>query len=288
MNRPATNKKRQNTLNQKPYEIKPSTIQSTWGESTPDYWFADNPFLTHFMNAFSGILPQGEYFMIASVRSVRHQVQQQAQLNKDISGFIGQEAHHAKIHQSFNRMLEERGLPVQQLEKLMMQCLKFVDQLSEQNRMAVTGATEHFTALFGKLLLSHPEIIEQIDSTMKRVMIWHALEELEHKAVAYDVYQLIDGGYWRRVYGVLLATGLISGTVLYGQASFLWADKSIWNLNATMKGLWWMFGVGKKAGYFRKALPDYLEFFKPNFHPMHDDNSALIEQWKPILDLDNV
>lgn len=268
-------------VNRTGYDIKPSSIPVSWGVETPMYWFADNPFLSHFMNAFSGILPQGEHFMISSVRAVREQViGLDKSLTPDISGFIGQEAHHAKMHQSFNKLLAERGLPIHRLEQLMDAYIRFLNLLSEKERMAVTGATEHFTALFGKIVLNAPEIVQQTHPSMREVVVWHAIEELEHKAVAYDVYQALDGSYWRRIYGVLLATALISSAVIYGQVIFLWADKSIGNLSSSMKGLWWMFGVGNTAGYFRKALPDYLAFFRPGFHPLQDDDIALIQQWK--------
>ncbi len=268
-------------VNRAGYDIKPSSIPVSWGAETPMYWFADNPFLSHFMNAFSGILPQGEHFMISSVRAVRERVSgHDKNLMRDISGFIGQEAHHAKMHQSFNNLLAERGLPIRRLEQMMDGCIHFLNRLSEKDRMAVTGATEHFTALFGKIVLNSPEIIQQTHPSMREVLVWHAIEELEHKAVAYDVYQALDGSYWRRIYGVLLATTLISSTVVYGQVSFLLADKSITNVSSSMKGLWWMFGVGSSAGYFRKALPDYFAFFRPGFHPLQDDDMALIQQWK--------
>ena len=71
---------------------------------------------------------------------------------------------------------------------------------------------------------------------------------------------------------------------LYGQAVFLWQDRSLFNLGASAKGLWWMFGVGKQAGYFRKSLPDYLAFFRRDFHPVQDDNSALLDRSRPMLE----
>jgi predicted metal-dependent hydrolase len=253
------------------------------GDETPTCWFADNLFLTHFMNAFSGILPQGEHFMIESVRASREQVRADRELQKQISGFIGQEAYHSIAHERFNALLAARGFPIGRQEVFTAQVLQLVGDLPDTYRMAVTGAVEHFTAMFGKLVLSHPEIIEAVHPTLRPMFIWHALEELEHKAVAFDLCQASDGNYPRRVAGLFIATAAVTACVAYGQFHFMRKDRSMLDGRAAASGLWWMFGFGKKAGYFRKMLPDYLAFFRPGFHPWQDDSQTLIARWKPEL-----
>jgi len=264
--------------------IKPRALALSWDNDIPEYWFDNNPFLTHFMNAFSGVLPQGERFMIDNVRAVRSQIHDNPSLLQDISGFIGQEAHHAKAHTAFNQLLASRGVPLKKLETLMSRIVNLLNKLPEQDRVAVTGAVEHFTAMFGKVTLSHPDMLKNLHPKLQAVFIWHAIEELEHKAVAYDVFVATDGSYLRRIEGVVLATTLISAAILYGQAIFLWQDRSLFKLGSTVKGLWWMFGAGQHAGYFRKVLPEYFAFFRPKFHPWQDDSSALLAQSLPILE----
>jgi len=272
------------TLPSKAPAIKPRALELQWDQDIPTYWFDHNPFLTHFMNAFSGILPQGERFMIDSVRAVRGQINDYPALLQDISGFIGQEAHHAKTHTTFNAFIAARGAPMEKLERFMKRTTDFLNSLPEKDRVAMTGAVEHFTAMFGKVTLAHPEILKNLHPKLQAVFIWHAIEELEHKAVAYDVFLATDGDYLRRLKGLALATSSITAALLYGQAVFLWQDRSLFNLGASAKGLWWMFGVGKQAGYFRKSLPDYLAFFRRDFHPLQDDNSALLDRARPMLE----
>lgn len=263
--------------------ITPMALGMSLSDETPTCWFAGNPFLTHFMNAFSGILPQGEHFMIESVRASREQVRANRELQKQISGFIGQEAYHSREHEMFNALMASRGVPIERQEAFTALVLQAVAELPDSYRMAVTGAVEHFTAMFGKLVLSHPEIIDAVHHTLRPIFIWHALEELEHKAVAFDLCQATDDSYPRRVAGLCIATVAVTACVAYGQARFMWQDKSLLDAPAMAGGLWWMFGFGKKAGYFRKMLPDYLAFFRPGFHPWQDDSRALIVRWKPEL-----
>lgn len=263
--------------------ITPMALGLPLGDDTPTCWFAGNLFLTHFMNAFSGILPQGEHFMIESVRGCRERVRDDRELQKQISGFIGQEAYHSIAHEAFNALMAARGFPFASQEAFTARVLRSVSGLPEAYRMAVTGAVEHFTAMFGKLVLSHPEVIADVHPTLQPVFIWHALEELEHKAVAFDLCQATDDSYARRVAGLCIATAAVTACVVYGQARFMWQDKSWLEGRAVAGGLWWMFGFGKKAGYFRKMIPDYLAFFRPGFHPWQDDSRELIMRWKPEL-----
>lgn len=250
---------------------------------TPAIWFGGNPFLTHFMNAFSGILPEGERFMIDSVRQARSGLPWDHALQADISGFIGQEAFHAREHRLVNERAQGQGVPVDRLEAVAARVIARLQALPERDRMAITGATEHLTALFGELVLRHPEVVELVHPELRPLFVWHALEELEHKAVAFDLYELLDGDYGRRVLGQLRASAMILGLVLYGQLLFLREDGSIRNIRAMAKGLWWMFGVGREAGYFRRALPGYLAFFRPGFHPLQDDSADLVAAWRPRL-----
>ncbi len=271
------NARQQSGLKPRPYVLRP-------GVEIPRYWFAGNPFLTHFMNAFSAILPEGERFMIDSVRDSRASLPPEHPLQADISGFIGQEAFHARAHREANARFQAMGVSIDRLERMATQVLERMRALPPRQRVAVTGAVEHFTALFGELVMRHPEVAELVDPALRPLFVWHALEELEHKAVAYDLYEALDGDYLQRVLGLLRATLLVMSLVARGQLIFMWQDGSIRDFRAIARGLWWMFGSGRQAGYFRRALPGYLAFFRRDFHPGNVDDSELLASWQPLLD----
>jgi len=264
--------------------IKPKALNMSLDDSTPTYFVDNNPFLTQCFTAFSAIFPGGERFMIDSVRLFRDDIKEHKALNKDCGGFIGQEAHHANEHALINDFMAARGFPVKKLESLVDSLMPYFQKLPEKDQMALAGAAEHLTALFGDLVLSNPEIIELVHPSIRPVWVWHAIEEIEHKAVTYDVFDATDGSYVRRVYGYGLALGLIVGLSVYGTALFVVEDRKNFSVQQTAKGLWWMFGAGKQVGYLRKSLPFLLEYFKPSFHPWDHDNSDLIAKWRPELD----
>ena len=176
--------------------IKPKGLNLELPDSTPTYWFDDSPFLTFFLTAFSATFPEGEKFMIDSVRMFRDQVKDShPELYKECSGFIGQEAHHSKEHALLNDFLSDRGVPVNRLEKMIEAWVPRIKSLPKKDQMAITGAAEHLTALFGDLVLNNPEIIDKVDPNIRPLWVWHAIEEIEHKAVTYDLFEAVDGNY---------------------------------------------------------------------------------------------
>ena len=265
--------------------IKPKALGMPLDETVPTYWFDNNPFMTQLLTAFSAVFPLGESFMIDSVRMFRDDIKtSHPDLYKECGAFIGQEAHHSKEHQAINDFMVERGLPVSKLTYAFEWVIPLLHGLPEKDQMALTGAAEHLTALFGHLVLSNPEVIAQVDESMRPIWVWHAIEEIEHKAVTFDLFEAVDGNYVRRVYGYMLALTLLLGLSVYGTGVFMLADKENFSPQHTLKGLWWMFGAGKKAGYLRKSVPILLDYFKFDYHPWKVDDSDLIKKWRPELD----
>lgn len=170
--------------------IEPKKLGMQLKEDTPTYWFDNNPFMTQFLTAFSATFPLGEQFMIDTVRKFRDGIKSNERLYNECRGFIGQEAHHFREHEIVNDFMVARGLPVDKLESMIEWWLPIIQSLPEKDQLAITGAAEHLTALFGNLVLSNPEVIEQVHPTLRPIWIWHAIEEIEHKAVTYDLFEV--------------------------------------------------------------------------------------------------
>ncbi|AXQ31149.1 metal-dependent hydrolase [Solimonas sp. K1W22B-7] len=264
--------------------ITPQRMGFTYSEDTPRYWFANDPFLTSFWTAFAGQFPQGEKFLIQSARLFRDQVEDK-QLQKDISGFIGQEAYHAQEHTALNKFLAARGVPTERMDRQIKQVLDVICRIfSERDQMAMTAALEHFTSMFGSLVLENPELIDDVHPSMRPLFLWHAIEETEHKGVAFDLYQAVDGDHARLMRAYLISTFLLLMTTAYFQTSLLASDRSLFKLRSMARGMRWMFGYAEGSGYLRRMLPEFLDFFRRDFHPWQHDNSAQIEQWKQVLE----
>ena len=157
-------------------------------------WHSRGPPVTHFFNALSIFFPVGERFFIASIRNYRDQVTD-AQLKEAVTAFIGQEAMHGREHERYNRLLKDDGMPVSALERSVAWALGAAQKLMPKSwQLATTLALEHHTAILADRLLSRPDLLQDSEPAFARLWRWHALEETEHKGVAFDVWNEVVGG----------------------------------------------------------------------------------------------
>ncbi|PKM21377.1 MAG: metal-dependent hydrolase, partial [Gammaproteobacteria bacterium HGW-Gammaproteobacteria-14] len=198
----------------------------------------------------------------------------------DVRRFIGQEAHHGQEHEAFNLWLEEKGYPIapvlQQIQQGLEQARK---RLNPRQQLAMTLALEHFTAIMADQFLTNPELSEPIHPEVRALFSWHAMEETEHKAVAYDVYQATGGGYWTRVLMMVQITLLFWLHILTITRAYLKSEGQ-GGIGQMARGVWWLIG---KPGPLRQLIPDYLDYFRPAFHPWQHDNRELIRPLQEAL-----
>src|SRR5436305_2495669 len=157
--------------------------------------------LSHLAAALSAVFPDGEEFFVRSVRRYRDQITD-PDLKRQVNGFIGQEAMHGREHRAFNDRLDQLGYPTKRVERFTKKGLELRERLlPPASNLAATAALEHFTATLAELVLSNPEVRELFGhDEVRNLFVWHALEESEHKAVAFDVYQAIGGTERMRVW----------------------------------------------------------------------------------------
>jgi len=247
-------------------------------------WHSHGPQVTHFFNALSVFFPVGERFFIASVRNYRDRVADPG-LKKAVSVFIGQEAMHGREHERYNQLIQDGGMPVKGMERLVARVLGFAQKLTPQSwQLATTLALEHQTAILADLLLSNPDLLVGSDPAFRRLWQWHALEETEHKAVAYDV--------WNEAVGTSGVAYLVRGTSMVVTSLVFWALVATFSIRmietdpATRRrpGGYldlanFLFG---RQGMFRASLPAWRGYFKRSFHPWQHDNRKLLDQMDAV------
>ena len=267
-------------------------------DTVPEYWMGGNAGLTHFMTALSALFPAGEKFFIDSVRAVRYHsmLKNNADLQKEISAFIGQEAMHTHEHVSFNASAQKFGHDVDALErhtdtviqttrKFMAKLAKPIGITQEMVDLTTTTALEHFTATIASQLLTNSHIQELMtDDTMKTMWLWHAIEENEHKAVAYDVFKGVFGK-GLRAYALRTSSLVISMVILFFiQNYFLWRllkqDKQ---LNLENLRMIYRYAYSPSKGIITGMGKEMLLYFNPNFHPNDSDTTTLLNTWKAKL-----
>ncbi|WNY32421.1 metal-dependent hydrolase [Acinetobacter calcoaceticus] len=266
----------------------------------PEYWMNGSAGLTHFMTALSALFPAGEKFFIDSVRAVRYHpsIKDDEALQKEISAFIGQEAMHTQEHVNFNASAQKFSHDVETLEKFtdtaiqtaiqaFVKIVKPFGMTKEMVDLTATTALEHFTATIASQLLVNKHIQELMtDETMSTMWYWHAIEENEHKAVAFDVYEGVFGkgvkAYALRTSSLVFAMTLI----FLIQSSFLLRllkqDKK---LNLGELSVIYKYAYSPSKGIITGMAKEMLAYFKPAFHPNDLDTVGLLKTWKAKLGL---
>lgn len=255
-------------------------------EEVPRHWVDTDPFMTHLFNALSALFPDGERFFVASVRAVRDQIKD-PQLQKDISAFIGQEAMHAKEHGHFNEGAIHHGFDIKKLEGWTRGFLSVKDLpllKSRRTHLAATVALEHFTGILSAQLLKREDLLQAIDPSMRTLWAWHCIEENEHKAVAFDAYREIYGDgpadYAIRMGVMALITVLIMVAIHGFIVELMREDRQLTNARSWREGLGRIWG---RRGMFTAIIPEYLDYFKPGFHPWDHDTSFLLHKWRKAI-----
>ena len=256
--------------------IKPQRMGFEFDEKVPRYWLDNNYLISHTMNALSVLFPEGEQFFVDSVRAFRDQIND-PKLKAEVRGFIGQEAMHSLEHIAMNQHVRDQGMPVEEMEKDLKVILDLARKLPKRHQLAVTCALEHITAMMADMLLERDDVREDIHETMRPLWVWHAIEETEHKAVAYDVFQQVGGTYAERAFYQLFATAALGVVATWFTGRMVMKDRKNFSVKGAAKGMWRMWG---KDGAFSSLIPAWAEYFKPDFHPWDKDNSELIGRFK--------
>jgi predicted metal-dependent hydrolase len=241
------------------------------------HWHAGDPYRSALFNTLSMMFPAGEQFFIDSVREFVPALEQAGneKLIEEARAFIAQEATHRHLHEQYNAVLEAQGYR-NRVERLIQFRMRMSRHFHPLSRLAVVIGYEHFTAILGDGLLRDKAWLDTDDARLDRLWHWHAAEETEHKAVAFDVYQAAGGGYWRRVLWFLYMTMWFAIDVTWQTTAILWKDKTLFRPRTWFSWLrvWFV-----SPGILWHMLPMWIKYLAPGFHPWQHDNRALLARW---------
>lgn len=254
-------------------------------ENLPKYWHSNDPFKTRLHDALQSTFPEGERYFISSVRAFRDQITD-PKLQHEVKEFTMQEAQHGIAHTVFNELLEKQGMPMARLLAEHKNKTKEDEaRWTPEYNLAITAAAEHFTALLADTYFSNKETTAGMHPKMRALFAWHAIEEMEHRSVAFDVMQKVAKvGYWTRAKAMVRATWIISYFMFHFADEMLKADGfSKWQRRKMfVKNIPWMYGPRK--GILSSFTPNLLRYFKPNFHPEDIPVVHNYGQWVEVYD----
>jgi predicted metal-dependent hydrolase len=234
--------------------------------------------MSHVVAVLSATFPPGEDFFVRSVRHFSDRITD-PELKRQVAGFIGQEVTHGREHRELNRRLQEMGYPTHRVSRYVKWSLKDADlRLPAKLRLAYTAALEHYTATIAEALLRKPEAQALLgDTEVRSILLWHALEESEHKAVAFDAYRAVGGSERMRIWGFRIMTvGLLGLVVVATLLSMLLTDRSTYNpvrLGRSLARL-------RHSPFVERDVISHLRAYsRPGFHPDDFDSTDLLERW---------
>jgi predicted metal-dependent hydrolase len=250
-------------------------------ESLPKHFVDGDIVMSHVMAILSATFPKGEQFFVDSVRNYRQEIDDEA-LRQQVAGFIGQETMHGREHDRLNELLHHLGYPTRFVDRATGMVLGAIHRRAPKSvQLAFTAAAEHFTSVLAEQLLADdPFDGQEVPEELRSLFRWHALEECEHKAVAYDVYQDRVGSEVIRLLVMDVTTAILVAVAATSIASCVLTDRSARNpirFGASLLNL-------RNSPFARKKLLLRIaEYHRPGFHPDDRDTEQLVERWRAEL-----
>jgi predicted metal-dependent hydrolase len=240
------------------------------------WWLNGDPIGSAFHNALSITFPRGEAFFIESVKAFRDGAP--PKLDREIKAFIMQEVMHSREHVAFNKRVTDAGYDITELERVVVESLDLTKNRPQILNLAVTMALEHYTAMMASMMLKS-DLFKGADPEIANMWKWHAIEEIEHKGVAFDTWMHAtrDWSRWKRwkvksIMMLLVSRNFwlrrIDGTLELLRQDGITGARAKWGL------AWYLLG---RPGVLRRLIPAWLAYFMPGFHPWNHDDRKLIQ-----------
>jgi uncharacterized protein len=244
------------------------------------HWFRGasgqtDAYRTQYLNAMSMSFPSGEQYFIDSVRAVADRLNdspEHMRLKSLIKDFAAQEATHRQVHSLMNAQLEKHGLKNDWEPRTLARIARFA-WMNPLHHLAMTAAYEHYTSVMSSMMLRHDSLTEGMSPTMRSLWRWHAMEETEHKAVAFDVYQAVSGhtGWRRRWFLFAMMAFAVDGT--RQTLMNLSRDGTLFKLSTWTSAAQFFFGrPSRGGGWMWLCATPLLSYLRKDFHPNDHDS----------------
>lgn len=265
-----------------PRQITTRRVSFRWPEDLPRHFAGDDLVMSHVVAVLSAMFPNGEDFFVQSVRYYRDRIDD-PELKRQVARFIGQEALHGREHRAFNDRLGSLGYATRYVDRSVDVVLNrfAARRLPPAVQLAITAALEHYTATLAEVLMSSEEARATLsDDEVRHLLVWHAVEESEHKSVAFDVYQAVCGDQrLRHLVMNLVTVGFLAG-VVDGTLRSLRRDPA----SRDRSRLWASLRRAARSPFLsRQVRARIRDYNRRGFHPDDHDCSALLDRWRQEL-----
>lgn len=264
-------------------DIEPRSLGFSYLNTLSLDGYYDSDIHAYHFHAVALFLPTLEKMLVLSLRKALPLVEN-PQLRQEISSLVAQESiHGAEFNRYNNASLHNKQKTIVS-DAYGMKYFRFIastiHSISPTFHFALSAAGEHFTAISAELFLKDEQWFAKVPPEYRALWQWHCIEELEHKAVAFDVYQSLNGRYITRISAMLLMTFAFNWLYLLAILKIAKQNKKLLDFSFYKRMMHFYWG---KKGLIRLILKPYWQYFKPSFHPATHIDSTLIKQWKDFL-----
>ncbi|RHX78026.1 metal-dependent hydrolase [Leptospira yasudae] len=265
--------KNQDNIEKPDYPVRKPKFQ--FSDTVPKHWCGDNASLTHVLNAWTILFPEGEKYFIRTIQKYVPELEE-GRVKRNAIAFVGQEAQHAGEHKKFWQNLKNQGYKFEGFMNFVVWfAFGLLEKLfSKKMNLAAVAGLEHYTSLVADLGL-RSGLLKPAHPEMRRLFEWHAAEELEHKSAAFDVLKAITQSYWIRVIGMGIASSIFFAFTFVAVLMFLWQDGILFKFK-TQKELFQL--LFTKERVLPLTIKAALKYFRFSFHPDEEDNLHLAQE----------
>ena len=264
-------------------EIQPRDYKFGVADAPKRHWLRGDMEHSALVDCFGVLLPEGERFFIRSLKFYEPKIEDPV-LIEEMRGFYQQEAFHSREHAGYNAAMSALGYDVSRMEEFGAALLG--DIKTHSSRLAVTCALEHLTTTFSRTLLQRPDLLDGAHEPYRELWLWHALEELEHRSVALEVYAVVMmrlpawKRYLFRTMAMNMAVYTIARAYIHNLKLYAEADGVKPGFRFTMRCLRRMF---ISPGFIMLGLPYFLKYYLPGYDPAGADRKGLVQRWRALI-----
>ena len=241
---------------------------------TPAHWIPGKAEFAQMVNGASFVMPHLEPFLVATLGEAMQRIED-PDVRREARDFCMQETQHYRTHRRFNDLLLAQGYcRLAEVEADMAAAYRRLAKLPLGRRLAYSAGFEAMTLGLTRWLVSNrTELFTGADRQAVSFILWHMVEETEHKLVAHDVYQAVTPSYWRRAFGVL--HGSID-VIRWSRRCYiaLLEHDGRWRKWSSRLRVWYW-----AARFLGGAGPSLLRALVPGHDPRRERNHPWVDQW---------
>lgn len=258
------------------------------------HWHKHKPEWSHMVNGASLAMPFLEPYLIRTMRKALDKMESE-ELKTEVKLYMAQEGQHFQQHRKFNDILIDKGYTelLQVEAQMKKEFAEFDENRSLKFNLAYACGFESMALGIGHWLVKDREyLFGGSDTRVASLILWHFIEEVEHKNVAFDAYQAVYGNYFYRVYGTFYATAHVVKFSRRAYQAMLKKD-GLWG---SFRSRWALMKMITR--FFVNMIPPMFSVCSPWHHPSRVKDPQWCQDWVEtygenenavvVLDTDNL